>query len=289
MWIRSREDMDTYESIVRDVLDEPVESLVRVEEGWTNIVLEVNAKWIFRFVRDLSNTQLAIEQAFLPLFKGHSPLPVPEIRCSGDNYIGYEKIIGVKFSNAIFRSLGRSERTILAAALGNFLSCLHAVAFEHRDLKAAPFGGGDFWRVLWPAASPRLQSHTWKRAESYFHRALSRVAAATYGHVVAHSDFGTSNVLLDAARSEISGVIDFGDISLSDPSADFATFYRRIGKPFAEDMAENYRLPLGDDFWTRVDYESKQKLFFVAFFALNCGFEEYVPGIVRAIESQFAE
>ena len=230
----------------------------------------MNERWIFRFVRDLSNTQLAIEQAFLPLFKGHSPLPIPEIRYSGPHFIAYEKIEGVKFSEAIFRSLGTGERSNLAAALGNFLSCFHAVAFEHRDLKAAPFGGGDFWRVLWPAASPRLQSHTRKKAEGYFHRALSRVAAATYGSVVAHSDFGTSNVLLDAARSEIAGVIDFGDMSIGDPAADFATFYRRLGKPFAEAMAEAYRMPLGDDL-------------------LNHGFDEHVPGLVSEIESQFAE
>ncbi len=106
---------------------------------------------------------------------------------------------------------------------------------------------------------------------------------------MAHSDFGTSNVLIDPARSEIAGVIDFGDMSIGDPAADFATFYRRFGKPFAEDMAENYRLPLGDDFWTRVDYESKRKPFFVLFFALNYGFEEHVPDLVSAIEAQFAE
>ena len=281
--------MVTYESIVRDVLDEPVESLVRVDEGWTNIVLEVDGKWIFRFDRDPSNTQLAVEQAFLPLFKGHSPLPVPEIRYSGANFIAYEKIVGVKFSEAIFRNLDRNERRTRAAALGNFLSSLHAFSFEHRHLKAAPFGGGDFWRELWPAASPRLQSHTRKKAEGYFHRALSRIEFAASRNVVTHSDFGTNNVLIDPARSEIAGVIDFGDMSIGDPAADFATFYRRFGKSFAELVAGSYRLPMGDDFWTRVDYESKQKLFFVAFFALNCGFEEYVPGIVRAIESQFAK
>ncbi len=173
--------------------------------------------------------------------------------------------------------------------MGNFLSCLHAVAFEHWDLNAAPFGGGDFWRELWPAVSPRLQGHTRKKAECYFDRALSRVASAAYRNTVAHSDFGTNNVLLDAARSEIAGVIEFGDISLSDPAADFATFYRRFGKPFAEEMAENYRLPMGDDFWTRVDYESKRKPFFVLFFALNHGFDEHVPDLVSAIEAQFAE
>ena len=281
--------MVTYESIVRDVLDEPVESLVRVEEGWTNIVLEVNRKWILRFVRDPSNTQLGVEQAFLPLFKGHSPLPIPEIRYSGANYIGYEKIEGVKFSESVFRSLRASERTTLATALGDFLSSLHAVSFEHRHLKAAPFGGGDFWGELWPAVSPRLQRQTRRKAEACFRQAGPRVNPAAHRTVVTHSDFGTSNVLIDTERPRIDGVIDFGDISIGDPAADFATFYRRFGKPFAEDMVEAYRLPLGDDFWTRVDYVSKRKLFFVLFFALNHGFEAHVPGIVREIESLFTE
>ncbi len=281
--------METCESIVREVLDEPVESLVRIDEGWTHIVLEVNRKWIFRFVRDPLNTQLAVEQAFLPLFNGHSPLPIPEIRYSAANFIAYEKIEGVKFSESVFRSLGRSERASHSVALGDFLSCLHALSFEHRDLKTAPFGGVDFWEELWPDAAPRLQSSTLKNAEEYFTRAISEIASAACPNVVTHSDFGTSNVLIDAAGSKLTGVIDFGDISIGDPAADFATFYRRFGKPFAEDMAEAYRLPLGEDFWTRVDYQSKRKLFFVLFFALNHGFDEYVPGLVSAIESRFAE
>ncbi|MCE2440157.1 MAG: aminoglycoside phosphotransferase family protein [Candidatus Latescibacteria bacterium] len=281
--------MHTLESTVRDVLEDPVESIARVDEGWTHVVLEVNGKWIFRFVRDPSNTQLSVEQAFLPLFKGHSPLPIPEIRYSGANFIAYEKIGGVKFSESVFRSLGWNERTSHAAALGEFLSCLHAFPLEHRHLKAAPFGGWDFWEELWPAAAPRLQPDNRKRAEGYFHRALSGIASAAYRDVVTHSDFGTSNVLIDASGTKLTGVIDFGDISVGDPAADFATFYRRFGKPFAEDMAEAYRLPLGDAFWSRVDYQSKRKLFFVLFFALNHGFNEYVPGIVSAIDSQFVD
>ena len=281
--------MDAHESTARDVLEDPIESIVRIDEGWTNVVLEVNGKWIFRFVRDRSNTQLAVEQAFLPLFKGHSPLPIPEIQYSGTNFIAYEKIEGVKYSESVFRSLGRFERTSHAASLGDFLSSLHAVPFEHRYLKTAPFGGGDFWEELWSSAAPRLQSSTRQSAEGYFHRALSRIASAAYSNVVTHSDFGTGNVLIDAAGSGLTGVIDFGDIGIGDPAADFATFYRRFGKPFAEAMAEAYQLPLGEDFWMRVDYESNRKLLFVLFFALNHGFDEHVPGLVSAIESRFAE
>ena len=281
--------MDTLESLVRDVLDEPVVSLVREDGGWTNVVLEVNGKWIFRFIRDSSNTQLAVEQAFLPVFKERSPLPIPEIRYSGANFIGYEKIEGVRFSESVFRSLGASERTTLAVALGDFLSILHAVSFEHPHLKATPYGGGDFWRELWPAVSPHLEGHIRRKAEAYFRQAIPRVNSAAYRTVVTHSDFGTGNVLIDTEHSRIAGVIDFGDISIGDPAADFATFYRRFGRPFVEDMVDAYGLPLGDDFWMRVDYESKRKLFFVLFFALNHGFEAYVPCIVREIESLFAD
>ena len=281
--------MQTYESIIRNALTEPVESIIQLDEGWTNVVLEVNAKWIFRFVRDLSNTQLAVEQAFLPLFQKDSPLSIPEIQHSGTNYIAYKKIEGVKFSETIFQHLGQKERKTAAGTLGNFLSCLHAIAFEHQHIKAAPFGGNDFWRELWPAVSPHLRGYTRKNAEDYFRQTIPKVTSATYQNVIAHSDFGTTHVLIDAAHSKIVGVIDFGDLSISDPAADFATFYRRFGKQFAEDMVEHYQLPLGEDFWTRVDYESKRKLFFVVFFALNYGFEQYVPGVVRAIESLFVD
>lgn len=281
--------MDACESIVRDVFEDPVESIVRIDEGWTHIVLEVNGSWIFRFVRDPSNTQIAVEKAFLPVFKECSPLPIPAIRYSGANFIGYEKIEGVKFSESVFRSLGRNERTKLAAALGDFLSVLHAVSFKHPHLNTAPFGGGDFWRELWPVGAPRLQDEIRRKAEAYFRQAIPTVDSAVYRPVVAHSDFGTGNVLIDTAHSRIAGVIDFGDIGIGDPAADFATFYRRFGKPFAEAMAEAYRLPLGDDFWMRVDYTSKRKLFFVLFFALNHGFEAYVPSVVREIESLFVD
>lgn len=281
--------MDAYESTVRDVLVDPVESIVRIDEGWTNVVLEANGKWVFRFVRDRSNTQLAVEQAFLQLFRGHSPLPIPEIRYSGADFIACEEIEGVKFSESVFRSLGRRERTSHAAAPGDFPSSLHAVTFEHRRLKTASFGCGDFWEELWPAAAPRLNPYTRQSAERYFHRAQSRIASAAYPNVGTHSDFGTGNVLIDAAGSKLTGVMDFGDISLGDPAADSATFYRRFGKWFAEDMVQVYRLPLGEDFWTRVDYQSKRKHFFVLFFALTRGFDEHVPGIASAIESRFAE
>ena len=289
MWPHSISQMNTNELTVREVLDDSVESIVQVDEGWTHIVLEVNGSWIFRFVRDPSNTQIAVEQAFLPVFQRHSPLPIPAIRYSGANYIGYEKIEGVKFSESVFRSLGRNERTKLAAALGDFLCSLHGVSFEQRHLKPAPFGGGDFWGELWPVGAPLLQPTTRKSAEGYFRRALSRIVSAAYGDVVTHSDFGTGNVLIDASGRKLTGVIDFGDIGIGDPATDFASFYRRFGKPFAEAMAEAYRLPLGDDFWARVDYQSKRKLFFVLFFALNHGFEQHLPGIVREIESLFAD
>ena len=282
--------MQTYESIVRNALTEPVESIIQLDEGWTHVVLEVNAKWIFRFVRDLSNTQLAVEQAFLPLFQKVSPLPIPEIQHSGTNYIAYKKIEGAKFSETIFQNLGQRERKTTAEALGNFLSCLHAVASDHTSisrllhLEVKIFGGNCGLPCL-----RACEAILGRKPEDYFQRAIPKITSATYQNVIAHSDFGTNNVLVDAAHSKIVGVIDFGDLSISDPAADFATFYRRFGKQFAEDMVEHYQLPLGEDFWTRVDYESKRKLFFVVFFALNYGFEQYVPGVVRAIESQFVD
>lgn len=34
----------------------PIDSYEIIDGGWTNVVIEINQQWIFRFVRDLTST-----------------------------------------------------------------------------------------------------------------------------------------------------------------------------------------------------------------------------------------
>ena len=93
--------------------------------------------------------------------------------------------------------------------------------------------------------------------------------------------------MVNFEQGVLSGVIDFGDLCLGDPAADFASFYRNFGRQVTEELLCYYHRQIEDNFWARIDYKSKRKMFFLVYFALNYGFENDVPRIIQYIEQLF--
>ena len=268
-------------------LSEPIDSYKIINCGWTNLVIEVNQRWIFRFVRDESNRQIAVEQDFLPKFATVSPVKIPEITLSDHHYIAYRKIPGARFSPEKFVLFTKSQKTRLIKLLADFLTCLHNFQFDHQYLSTAPYGGGDFWHDLWLAVRDDLSMSTRKKAEQYFTDAIEKINAIPFEKTLIHADLGTNNILIDFNKNSLSGIIDFGDLCLGDPAADFAGFYRNFGHQFTEELISGYQRSIEANFWLRIDYESKRKLFFVVYFAKNYGYENDVPQILQYIERLF--
>lgn len=268
---------------------EQIESHKIIRSGWSNVVVEVNDQWIFRFARDKKNTQCAVERDFLTKFEKISPVTIPSIVKSGEDYIAYRKIAGERFAPEKFAAFTASEKAQLTKNLGAFLTELHNFRFAHSQLSEFPYGGHDFWKALWPVVKDRLSDKTKGQAEDYFTNALHEIGDTSFEKTVTHSDLGTNNILVDFEHRQLGGIIDFSDLSIADPAVDFAGFYRHFGRQFVEDVLENYRRPIGRHFWARIDYESKRKLFFVVYFALNNGFEHHIPGIVSYIEDLFQD
>ena len=266
---------------------EPIDSYKIIDGGWTNLVIEINRRWIFRFVRDKDNHQIAVERDFLPQFTRVSPVNVPEIIISDRDYFAYRKIIGERFAPQKFLSLSNTQKTEILKLLGEFLTCLHNFQFFHQYLSLAPYGGRDFWNDLWLLVKDELSTHTRDKAEKYFSNAFEQINTIAFDETLIHADLGTNNILVNFEQGVLGGVIDFGDLCLGDPAADFAGFYRNFGRQFTEELLCYYHRPIEDNFWARIDYESKRKMFFVVYFALNYGFESYVPRIVRYIENLF--
>ena len=266
---------------------EPVASYKIINEGWTNLVIEINQQWIFRFVRDVNNYQIAIEQDFLPRFAQVSPVNIPEIIMSNNDYIAYPKILGEKFSPQKFASFSKSQKNQLIKLLGEFLTCLHNFEYSHKYLSSAPYGGEDFWHDLWLVVKDDLDVQTKVKAERYFVQVIAQISTISYEKVLTHADLGTNNILINFSQNSLGGVIDFGDLCTGDPAADFAGFYRNFGRQFTQELISYYQRPIEANFWTRIEYESKRKLFFVVYFALKNGFENDVPNIIKYIETLF--
>lgn len=285
--MESRLNIVEYLECIQANLAEPIDSYKVIDQGWTNLVIEVNEQWIFRFVRDINNRQIIIEQDFLPKFAQVSPVKIPEILVSDYDYIAYDKIPGERFSPKKFLLFSNSQKTKVIRLLGEFLTCLHNFKFSHQYLSEAPYGGGDFWNDLWLIVKDDLSLQTRQKAENYFSDAIAQIKTIPLEKTLIHADLGTNNILIDFKQNSLNGIIDFGDICLGDPAADFAGFYRNFGRRFTEDLISYYQRPIEKNFWTRIEYESKRKMFFVVYFAKNYGFKRDVPYILQYIEELF--
>ena len=268
-------------------LSKPIHSYKVIDRGWTNLVIEINCRWIFRFVRDINNQQIAIEREFLPKFAKVSPVKIPEIITSDFDYIAYRKILGERFSPEKFALFSNFQKTKLIRLLGEFLTCLHNFEFDHQYLSSAPYGGGDFWKDLWVLVKDYLSTLTRDKAEKYFTSVIEEIDSIGYKPTLTHADLGINNILVNFKQNSLGGVIDFGDLCLGDPAADFAGFYRNFGRQFTQELICYYQKPIEANFGTRIEYEAKRKLFFVVYFALNNGFESDVPNIIKYIETLF--
>lgn len=259
-------------------------------DGAANLAVEVNDAWIFRSARrPVTLRQMALENAFLPKFKGHSPIPLPSIIRSGADFMLYGKIEGQPLRTDVLAALSPRTRDTVARQLGSFLTALHGFRFSHPDLIEFPYGGGDFWQDLWPLAAPQLSEPARRNAEAYFERSFQAMSQTFVPKTLVHADLGTSNILFNASDAQISGIIDFGDLCLHDPARDFNGILRNHGRAFTEQVLGYYDRDIGENAWKRIDFYAKKHWFTLVYYAPLFGFEEGIPVFLRNIETDFAK
>jgi aminoglycoside phosphotransferase (APT) family kinase protein len=191
-------------------------------EGWDNSVWVVEERWAFRFPRrDIAIPGVERELAVLPALapRLQVPIPVPEfVGRPSDRYpwpfFGAELLAGVEPADA---DLGDSERASLGAELGRFLRVLHQVDLDIA-LPVDPLGRGDMSRQLTMALelSAEVGWLEIERASSLFVRASELDPPSEA--VLVHGDLHLRHVLVE--QGVLSGVIDWGDVCVGDPSID---------------------------------------------------------------------
>ncbi|TQV89591.1 phosphotransferase family protein [Aliikangiella coralliicola] len=280
--------MEDYINRIQSIFSDPIETCNVIQTGWSNIIIEVNNQWIFRFVRDKSSSQFNVERDFLSRFYTVSPISIPNIASYGEDYILYRRIGGERLSPQIYQSMNEPTRRDLFRKLASFLSSLHSVDFEHPELVNFPYGGSNFWNELWPIVEAHLSRRTRATAKAFFSEMEEQIHATNFENKITHSDLGSNNILFDNHNNNLSGIIDFSDLALTDPAVDFAGFYRIFGHSFVEQLLKFYQPIIEENFWSRIQYHANRKLFFVAYYATHYGFEKHVPSLVNSIEERFS-
>ena len=285
-------------SVIATILEEQFPQLAPVSasvlgEGCDSVAFDVNATFVFRFPKSAdSEEQLSIEARILPLLAKRLPVPVPEFRFHGRpsaqfprRFIGYPKLPGIR-AIELGPPPGDPE---LAKAIGRFLSALHAFAVDQALAAGVPDSDtmaaigelrqealDDFEVVARVAPDAPLKQ--WR----------DFLAAGDGGgepgtRVLVHNDFAAEHVLVDADAGFITGIIDWSDIAVSDPAADFAGLFHWGGAPFVEAVMSHYAGIL--------DARARQRAQFMAVcrgvgdvkFGLAMNRGEYVAAGLRAL------
>jgi aminoglycoside phosphotransferase (APT) family kinase protein len=263
-------------------------------EGCDSTAFEVNGEWVFRFPKtDDVEAQLDIEARILPALAEQLPIAIPRFRFHGvrsaslrRRFCGYPKLPGVP---AIRLEPDRVRLDALVEPLARFLSALHAFPVEAAVRACVPRqqlgelieeieldARGDLEAVS--RAAPGAPVDRWQR----FLQARPDTRTLVRS-VLVHNDFAAEHVLVEPAAAAITGVIDWSDIAVSSPAADFAGIFHWGGEPFARAVLRLYGGELDADGLVVARYMAACRGAMDVSFGLETGRPEYVGSGIRAL------
>jgi aminoglycoside phosphotransferase (APT) family kinase protein len=198
----------------------PVEFLAN---GWDNELYRVGDELVARLPRRALGAQIIInEQRWLPGLAPRLPLPIPRPERTGVPACGYPYswsvvpyLPGVPAAQA-----SSFDPAAAAAAVGGFLGALHVPA--PADAPANPFRGVPLAeRASTFAANLALIGGQVDR-DAVLRAWVAALTAPGYDGppVWLHGDLHPANILVN--DGQVSGVIDFGDITAGDPASDLS-------------------------------------------------------------------
>lgn len=244
---------------------DPVLPIHMLGVGFSSLVVETAGGIVFRIARNQDAASRHAKEARLLLrLKPSLRLPIPDPQWSAGpsavfpfGLIGYRKLTGTPLHPA---KLTTTSRTAVVRALVPFLRALHSFPASEARVLQLP-GPAEFRAQIellraevLPALRPALTRQEYHTLVRWWEAFLHDPRLQQFTPVLQHGDLWYENILMDAATSTVTGVLDFENSAVGDPAQDFATL-RYFGQPFVREVVEAYQAAggrLGDDFHYRV-------------------------------------
>lgn len=234
-------------------------------------VFMANGQWIFRFPRGRSTDhKLQREQLLLPRIAAalkSLPIRIPCYQKAGTSspefphsFAGYPLIPGVAADGVAPEKLDQRQ---LTRVLGHTIGRLHLMDAKALDLTDVPKDPRTPRRVM---AQLRTRVSTIKQA---LPPALRRATGSLLSGNVAvprtyrgparflHNDICPDHILVDPENGRFTGLVDFSDVALGDPSLDFANLYSWMGRDFVVELLRWYPAPRDPEFELRMVFYAR--------------------------------
>lgn len=234
--------------IIQHFPDFHIRNINLAGEGTANIAYEINIEFIFRFPKNqVALEQLKHELAVQPLLNQHISLPTPQFLYvpSDGSFVGYKKLEGVPM---LYKLDDFSNYDEFYPEIGKFFSELHSISsgeYSHLGLRTQNRSLEE-WRVFgeryFQKTKHALPSHYYDSITEFFNsEAFLADDLRSGSYVLCHNDLGVEHILIN--NDEITGIIDWGDVTLADPACDLARIYRDLGPKALDKILLNYVCP----------------------------------------------
>lgn len=271
-------------------------------EGWDSTAFQVNDQWVFRFPkRSEVEAQLLVEVEVMPRLAQEAPLMVPDFRFLGRptqlfprHFGGYEIIPG---KSAIGLDPSSSAVKQWVPDLARFLSWLHG--FSPHEAARLGVQSLDVNRLVEEFKKgvfeefEALRRFDDKPLDAWYHYLKTgpkikptstpkpTSSAAT---VLVHGDLAAEHILYDPHSMVMTGVIDWSEMALCDPSVDFAALFHWGGRPLVDQILPTYDGPVDDTVLARAEYFAACRGVADVAYGLEVNRPEYVQAGLRALE-----
>jgi len=244
-----------------------IQTVLPITRGWDSFVLEVNGELIFRFpMREDVTAYLQKEIRLLPDLEKALSTPFPHFNYIGhgdENYpfmfVGYRKLSG---STLDHESITTEQLVALASALATFLNELHSFPAMRAIQNGVQGHTSEQWREryrelysdLQVRAFPLLNNQLRSKSEQLWEDFLENNALFVFKPVLIHCDLACEHIFCDPVRGVLTGVIDWGDVTIGDPALDFVGLHNGRGREFTEHVLACYKGIVDVEFWKRIDF-----------------------------------
>ena len=220
------------ESIAK-TLSVNIDELTVVGEGMNGLILTDGSGLAFKFPKsEVARKSLERETKIISLIRKHISFPIPQFKDIfldeelGKAYVSFTLINGVKLTNDIYN---KHQHTLLKQ-IKKLLSEIHSMPVI--DL----FYGNvlnieEMYFEIQDLLYPFLSEDKKLLITTRFEKQLS-MAAEGVSETVIHGDLGGANILVDERTGEITGVIDWAELTIGNSAYDYSslTCYASVPK-----------------------------------------------------------
>lgn len=229
---RSRLDAGYARRLVRELSPLAADTVEALGAGTDSAAFRVDGEWVVRFplVPDAQRT-LRTEVALLPALAPRLPVDVPCPQHIGNRggqlvFMAYRALEGEPLSDAALDALAPAARARALDELAALLDGIRRFQIEHARAAGVSF---ELLKGAYHAAQENLAdelSGTLTRAEraviAHQRATFDSVQRRPFTPVLLHADIKPAHLLHDPATGALTGLIDWGDVSLGHGDFDLA-------------------------------------------------------------------